>query len=118
MEKRIKSSPALRYKYFGPVGSSSRLKFNKSTRDCLADLKKLAGEQSFHTWFSVHTHRHEETLSDNIPSPLLDVEDLFDIALQLQPAGTDIHIKPLKGLADMTSDLSHLTLDASSMLIK
>lgn len=94
------------------------LKFDESTRKCLTDLKLLASEQSFYAWFSVHTHRHEETLSDNIPSPLLDVEDLFDIALQLQPAGTDIHIKPLKGLADMTSDLSHLTLDASSMLIK
>ncbi|MBW2630692.1 MAG: AAA family ATPase [Deltaproteobacteria bacterium] len=94
------------------------LKFNESIRECLTDLKKLAGEQSFHAWFSVHTHRHEETSSDNIPSPLLAVEDLFDVALQLQPAGTDIHIKPLKGLSNVTSDLSQLTLDASSMLIK
>ena len=94
------------------------LKFNESAKECLEDLKKLAEEQSFHAWFSVHTHRHEEALSDDIPLPLLDVEDLFDIALQLQPVGTDIHVKPLKGPSKVISGMSHLTLDASSMLIK
>ncbi|MBW2650056.1 MAG: cytoplasmic protein [Deltaproteobacteria bacterium] len=94
------------------------LKFNESARECLADLKKLAEEQSFHAWFSVHTHRHEETSSDSIPLPLLDVEDLFDIALQLQPVGTDIHVKPLKGPSKVISGLSPLVLDAASMLIK
>jgi len=94
------------------------LTFNESARECLADLKSLAGEQSFHAWFSVHTHRDEETPQDGIPSRLMDVEDLFDIALQLQPSGTDIHIKPLKGPSKMISGLTHLTLDASSMLIK
>jgi len=94
------------------------LKFNETTIECLTELKGLAKEQSFFTWFSVHTHRHEETVSSSIPPPLQDVEDLFDVALQLQPAGTDIHIKPLKGPSKVTSGLPHLTLDASSMLIK
>jgi len=94
------------------------LKFDESVRQCLSDLKKLAGEQSFHVWFSMHTHRHEETPEDTIPYPLLDVEDMFDVALQLQPDGTDIHIKPLKGPSELVSGLAELTLDASSMLIK
>ncbi|MBN2539690.1 MAG: cytoplasmic protein [Deltaproteobacteria bacterium] len=91
------------------------LKFDESIREYLVDLKKLAEEQSFSTWFSVHTHRHEETPLNSIPVPLLDVEDLFDVALRLQPVGTDIHIQPLKG---PISGLSPLALDASSMLIK
>ena len=94
------------------------LKFDESTMECLADLKKFADEQSFHAWFSMHIHRDEEILKEGIPSPLPDVEDLFDVALQLQPEKTDIRIKPLKGPSEIISNLSHLTLDASSMLIK
>ena len=88
------------------------LRFNESIRECLADLKTLAAEQSLHVWFSVHTHRNEEE------PPLLGLEDLFDVALQLQPEGTDIRILPLKGPAHVISGLSELALDASSMLIK
>ncbi|MDO9514973.1 MAG: AAA family ATPase [Syntrophales bacterium] len=89
------------------------LRFNESIRECLTDLKTLAVEQSLHVWFSVHTHRNEEE-----PYPLLGLEDLFDVALQLQPEGTDIRILPLKGPEDAVSGLSKLALDASSMLIK
>jgi len=88
------------------------LRFNESIRQCLTDLKTLAAEQSLNVWFSVHTHRDEEN------PPLLGLEDLFEVALQLQPEGTDIRIEPLKGPADAVSGLSQLALDASSMLIK
>ena len=88
------------------------LRFNESIRECLTNLKTLAAEQSLHVWFSVHTHRHEEA------PPLLGLEDLFEVALQLQPEGTDIRIEPLKGPEHVVSDLSQLALDASSMLIK
>ncbi|MBW2560613.1 MAG: AAA family ATPase [Deltaproteobacteria bacterium] len=88
------------------------LRFNESTRECLADMKTLATEKSLQAWFSVHTHRQEK------PSPLLGLEDLFEVALQLQPEGTDIRIQPLKGPAHVVSGLSQLALDASSMLIK
>ncbi len=94
------------------------LKFDDSARESLEDLKKLAEEQSLLAWFSVHTHRHEETSPDNMPVPFLYVEDLFDVAIQLQPTGTDIRIKPLKWLSQVEADLSPLVLDASSMLIK
>ena len=87
-------------------------RFNESIRQCLTDLKTLAAEQSLNVWFSVHTHRDEEN------PPLLGLEDLFEVALQLQPEGTDIRIEPLKGPADAVSGLSQLALDASSMLIK
>ncbi|MDD5723958.1 MAG: AAA family ATPase [Syntrophales bacterium] len=94
------------------------LRFDESIRECLVELKTLAAEQSLHVWFSVHTHRHEESPSGVFPSSLRNIQDLFDVALQLQPDGTDIRIQPLKGPAHVVSGLSQLALDASSMLIK
>jgi hypothetical protein len=48
---------------------------------------------------------------------LLHVADLFDVALELQPKGSEIHIKPLKGSPAAADDLP-LLLDPSTMLIK
>jgi len=94
------------------------LRFDESIRGCLEEMKALAGEQSLQVWFSVHTHRHEEPSAGAFPAPLADVQDLFDVALKIEPEGTDIRIKPLKGPEAAVSGLSQLTLDASSMLIK
>ena len=94
------------------------LAFDKSIRECLADLKVLAAEQSLQVWFSVHTHRHEETPAGEFPPSLESIQDLFDVALKLQPEGTDVRIQPVKGPERVVSGLSKLALDASSMLIK
>ena len=94
------------------------LTFDESIRECLADLKVLAAEQSLQVWFSVHTHRHEDTPAGEFPPSLRSVHDLFDVALKLQPEGTDIRLQPLKGPEQVVSSLSKLALDASSMLIK
>lgn len=94
------------------------LRFDESMRGCLEEMKALAGEQSLQVWFSVHTHRHEEAPEGEFPPSLLSIEDLFDIALKLQPEGTDVRIQPLKGPEAVISGLSRLTLDASSMLVK
>lgn len=93
-------------------------RFDKPIRGCLEEMKTLAGEQSLQTWFSVHTHRHEKPSTGAFPASLMDVQDLFDVALKLEPEGTDIRIKPLKGPENVIPGLSQLALDASSMLIK
>ncbi|MBN2398022.1 MAG: AAA family ATPase [Deltaproteobacteria bacterium] len=94
------------------------LKFDESIRECLAEMKTLAAETSLQVWFSVHTHRHEETPAGEFPPSLQSIQDLFDVALKLQPEGTDVRIQPLKGPEKVVSGLSKLALDASSMLIK
>ncbi len=94
------------------------LRFGEPINDCLAEMKALAAEQSLQVWFSVHTHRHEDTSLDALPAPLENIKELFDVALKLEPDGTDIRIKPLKGPQAVVSGLSELALDASSMLIK
>jgi len=93
------------------------LRFDESGRQPLSDLKALAAKHGMRTWFTVHTHRHEQPDPDGWPLQLLHVADLFDMVLALQPKGSEIHIKPLQGSATVPDDLP-LLLDPSTMLIK
>ena len=93
------------------------LPFDKDTRKSLTELKKLAESRFIHTWFTVRTHRHDEYDSDGMPDSLLHLADLFDVIIQLQPEGKEIHVKTLKGVP-LTSDYSELILDPSTMLVK
>jgi len=90
--------------------------FNETVRMPLSDFKDLAKNHSLHVWFTVRTRRHEKPGPDGMPAPLLDVIDLFDVVIQLQPEGKEIHVKTLKG---GPADFEHtaLLLDPSTMLI-
>jgi hypothetical protein len=92
-------------------------RFDQFGRQPLCDLKTLAAKHGIRIWFTVHTHRHEQSAPDGLPVQLLHVADLFDIALELCPKGSEIHIKPLKGLPAAEGD-APLLLDPSTMLIK
>lgn len=89
------------------------LPFNPAIREPLSDLKRLAKENSFHVWFTIKTPRHEDPGLDGMPAPLVDVADMFEVVLQLQPKGKEIHVTTLKGGSAET-----LVLDPSTMLIK
>jgi len=91
--------------------------FNESARTSLSEFKRLAKNHSLHVWFSVKTHRHEKHGPDGMPSTLLDVSDLFDIVIQLQPEGKKIHVMTLKG-GPADSDRPALFLDPATMLVK
>ena len=93
------------------------LQFDESVRQPLVDLKALAVKHSFHVWFSVNTHRHEEQNPDDMPPSLSHVADLLDVALKLQPEGKEVHIRTLKSVSE-TSDRPALFLDPSTMLIQ
>ncbi|MBN2516494.1 MAG: cytoplasmic protein [Deltaproteobacteria bacterium] len=93
------------------------LHFDESVRQSLVDLKALAMKHSFHVWFSITTHRHEDRNPDDMPPSLSHVADLFDVALDLQPEGKEIHIRALKSVSE-TSEHPPLFLDPSTMLIQ
>jgi hypothetical protein len=93
------------------------LRFDESGRQPFCDLKMLAKKQAMRVWFTVHTHRHEQPGPDGLPLQLLHVADLFDVALELQPKGSEIHIRPLKGVTPAAGD-APLLLDPSTMLIR
>ena len=91
--------------------------FNETARSSLSDFKRLAKTHALHVWFSVKTQRHEKAGPNGMPSPLLDVSDLFDIVIQLQPEGKKIHVMTLKG-GPADSDRPALFLDPATMLVK
>jgi hypothetical protein len=86
-------------------------------RDALAGLKHYARLNGLSVWFTIRTHRHEDPGPGGIPKQLADVEDLFDLALQLVPVGEEILVKPVKGLV-LPAEHAHLVLDPSTMLVK
>lgn len=93
------------------------LPFNASIRESLLPLKQLARKQDVHVWFAVCTHRHDKISREGIPAPLQPVVDLFDVAVELQPGGKEIHIRALK-VGQTPSQSPELILDPSTMLIK
>ena len=91
--------------------------FKEDVKTSLSDLKRLAKKYSLYVWFSVKTHRHEEPGPDGMPAQIWEVVDLFDLVIQLQPKGKEIHVKTLKGaIAD--SEQRTLLLDPATMLVK
>lgn len=91
--------------------------FDDKTGITLSDLKSLAKKHGVHVWFAVKTHRHEKPGPNGMPTPLLNVADLFDLVIQLQPEGKEIHVKTLKGLPT-DPDHPKLLLDPATMMIK
>lgn len=93
------------------------LSFDEPLRDALAGLKHYARLNGLSVWFTIRTHRHEDPGPGGIPKQLADVEDLFDLALQLVPVGEQIHVNPVKGLT-LPAEHAHLVLDPATMLVR
>lgn len=93
------------------------LDFDEPQRDFLSELKRFARLHALGAWFSIRTHRHEEPGPGGVPKQLADVEDLFDVAIQLVPVGSEIHLRPLKGIA-LPPEQARLALDPTTMLVK
>ena len=87
-----------------------------SGKASLADFKAFADQNDMFAWFSVRTHRHEEPGNDGLPIQLEGVADMFNVIIQLQPEGKDIHVKTLKGA---TEDQAYQSLlDPATLLIQ
>ncbi len=93
------------------------LPFDSSVRTSLMHMKSLAQKLSLNVWFAIRTHRHEAPGPDGLPTQLTTLADLFDLAIELQPKGEEIHIAILK-FSNNTSAKIPLLLDPATMLIK
>ncbi len=93
------------------------LPFDSGTQGELQDLKTLASRQNLPVWFTVTTHRHEPPAQDGLPLQFHPVQDLFDVAVTLQPAGDIIRIKAIKGVS-IGQQETPLVLDPATMLIQ
>jgi hypothetical protein len=92
------------------------LPFDDRIREALSALKKIAVAQQLPIWFTVVTHRHEVPIENGLPPQIHPLQDLFDVAIALQPDGDIVHIKALKGVR-VPETQSSLTLDPATMLI-
>ena len=90
--------------------------FDASARDSLLSLKELAKSNKMHAWFTMRTHREDPLSQGAIPPPLLQVADLFELAVQLQPEEDKIHVRTVKEKLP-GSTRCDLMLDPSTMLI-
>lgn len=93
------------------------LPFDPATESNLKELKGLAGRIALPVWFTITTHRHEAPAPDGLPVQLSSVQDLFEVAIALQPVEQAIHIKALKG-CPLTETQPPLVLDPETMLIQ
>jgi hypothetical protein len=94
-----------------------RFPFRGPAREPLQELKRFAGKEKLRTWFSVTTHRHEAPTAEGLPLALQNIDDLFEVILQLEPSCSDVVIKPFRGIADHVQK-STLSLDPATMLLK
>jgi len=93
------------------------VQIDDTPRTSLSDLKRLAEKRSLPVWLTIKTHRHEKPSANGMPAPLLEVVDLFDLVIQLQPEGKEIHVKTLKGTG-ADSEQPVLCLDPATMILK
>lgn len=93
------------------------LPFDGDVGKALQEMKDLAVKQDLPVWFTITTHRHEAPAPDGLPVQFSPVQQLFDIAIALQPEKDAIYINPIKGSAE-NSDRLPLILDPATMLIQ
>ena len=93
------------------------LSFDKNVAHILESLKRMARQTGMSFWFTVTTHRHEESESVLLPPQIDPYEALFDIIIQLKPEGKMIHVSSLKGNNNNAQRLP-LVFDPAAMILK
>ena len=91
--------------------------FDQDVPEVLKELKALATRLNLPIWFTITTHRHEAPAPDGLPVQLSSVQELFEVAISLQPEEQTVHIKALKGCS-LSEAQPPLVLDPSTMLIQ
>jgi hypothetical protein len=94
------------------------LDFEKVGRDVFEGFKKIADQFKVEIWFSARTHRHITDVNERgIPYPCHEMDDLFNIIIQLQPTQSGIVLKLLKDHdAEVKPDAS-VRLDPNTFLV-
>jgi hypothetical protein len=91
--------------------------FDGEAAATLNDLKELASRLQLPIWFTITTHRHEAPAQDGLPIQFSPVQDLFDVAIALQPKEDTVHVTALKGCS-LSEAQPTLLLDPATMLIR
>lgn len=84
--------------------------------EILKELKELSTSGGYPIWLTVLTHRHDEKDSSGLPVKLSGALEYFDAVIQLQPEKDKIHVRAVKGTAEIKPG-KFILLDPESHLI-
>ena len=80
------------------------------------DLKEFVIKYNLHAWFSIRTHREQETLPNGLPRRLQNLADLFEMVIQLVPEDKLVEVRAYRNGIPLNLD-SKILLDPTTMLI-
>lgn len=80
------------------------------------DLKELVLKYDLHAWFSIRTHRNQETLPNGLPKNLENLSSLFEMVLQLVPEDKQVGVQAYRSGTELKM-ASKILLDPATMLI-
>jgi len=93
------------------------LDFENADREIFEDIKEVATEFNVEIWFSALSHRHIEDVNEKgIPHPCNQLDDLFNIIIQLQPTQSGIFLKLLKDHDNQIPSDASVRLDPNTFL--
>jgi hypothetical protein len=94
------------------------LDFAKTPREIFEGFKAIAVDFQVEIWFSALSHRHiTDTSERGIPYPCDNVDDLFSIIIQLQPAQIGIFLRILKDHDHTVLPDVRIRLDPNTFLV-
>ncbi len=94
------------------------LDFEKAGRDVFEGFKQIAEHFRVEIWFSARTHRHIADANERgIPYPCHELDDLFNIIIQLQPTQSGIVLQLLKDHDAAVRPDASVRLDPNTFLI-
>ena len=91
--------------------------FDRDAMAALNELKALSRRLGLPAWFTITTHRHEAPAEDGLPVQFSPVQDLFEVAIALQPKDDTVHVNAVKGCT-LAEAQPPLLLDPATMLIQ
>jgi hypothetical protein len=93
------------------------LDFETAGRSVIEGLKKAAEEFQVEIWLSALSHRHLSEVNERgIPYPCHELDDLFNIIIQLQPERSGILLKLLKDHERYEIPQNSIALDPNTFL--
>jgi hypothetical protein len=93
------------------------MSFDDTPRSTFTALKDLAGRFGLPVWFTVRTHRHQSPPDGGMPFQMLNVADLFEVAISLRAETDRIQVLPVKGGPAGGEKNPVVVLEPSTMLI-
>ena len=92
--------------------------FEEVGRDVFEGFKEIAEQFKVEIWFSARTHRHITDVNERgIPYPCHELDDLFNIIIQLQPTQSGIVLRLLKDHDAQVKPDASVKLDPNTFLV-